>query len=129
MAYFPDLSSYSYFTRLSQPNLLNVGWLEPGHDFAAGDVEDEVVQKLLQACRAKREAQTRGLHRCGFCPRDLNGLITVNIDGEPFRLGSAEIRIAGENSVIYAAPNLIYHYITVHRYLPPAEFLAAILRS
>ena len=41
-------------------------------------------------------------------------------------LGSAEIRVKGINGKIYAAPNLIYHYIKDCGYLPPREFLDAL---
>jgi hypothetical protein len=41
-------------------------------------------------------------------------------------LGSAEIRVPGANGRIYAAPDLIYHYMKDCNYLPPREFLEAI---
>jgi len=41
-------------------------------------------------------------------------------------LGSAEIRVQGIDGAVYAAPNLIYHYMANHNYLPPEEFLGAI---
>jgi len=41
-------------------------------------------------------------------------------------LGSAEIRIFGKRGKIYAAPNLLFHYITAHHYKPPDEFLSAL---
>ena len=31
--------------------------------------------------------------------------------------------------MIYAAPNLIYHYVKEHRYLPPMEFINAVLSA
>jgi len=31
-----------------------------------------------------------------------------------------------ENKVTYVAPNLIYHYVAMHQYLPPAVFLDAL---
>jgi len=40
-------------------------------------------------------------------------------------VGSAEIRVKGDNGIEYACPDLIYHYIRKHRYLPPQEFLDA----
>jgi len=33
---------------------------------------------------------------------------------------------AKDSNVTYVAPNLIYHYVTTHRYLPPAVFLDAL---
>ena len=41
-------------------------------------------------------------------------------------LGSAEIRVFGPRGKIYAAPNLLFHYVTAHHYKPPVEFLQAL---
>jgi hypothetical protein len=46
--------------------------------------------------------------------------------GERMRLGYAEIRVFGKPGKVYAAPNMIYHYVTVHHYKPPAEFVQAL---
>jgi hypothetical protein len=50
----------------------------------------------------------------------------VTRNGEELLLGSAEIRVFGKGELIYAAPNLIYHYVSVHCYKPPEEFLQAL---
>jgi hypothetical protein len=47
-------------------------------------------------------------------------------DGQTLALGDAEIRVGGENGIVYAAPTLICHYIHEHGYRPPDEFLAAV---
>ena len=44
-------------------------------------------------------------------------------------LGNAEIRVLGRNGKTYAAPNLIYHYIKDCGYLPPHEFLEAVMSN
>jgi hypothetical protein len=41
-------------------------------------------------------------------------------------LGSAEIRVFGPRGKIYAAPNLLFHYVTAHHYKPPNEFVQAL---
>jgi hypothetical protein len=46
--------------------------------------------------------------------------------GERIELGYAEILVFGEHGKIYAAPNMLYHYITVHHYKPPKEFVQAL---
>lgn len=43
-------------------------------------------------------------------------------------LGSAEIRVKAKDGRIYAAPNLIYHYVAEHDYDPPKEFIEALLQ-
>ena len=50
-------------------------------------------------------------------------------DSEKLVLGSQEIRILGSDGIIYAAPNLIYHYVVDHNYLPPKEFIEALINS
>lgn len=64
----------------------------------------------------------RGFHRCEFCSDDQ---IFANKNGVARMLGSAEVWLPGEG-VLYAAPNLIVHYIGVHGYQPPDEYIRAI---
>jgi len=46
--------------------------------------------------------------------------------GDRMELGFAEIRVFGDRGKIYAAPNMIYHYVTSHHYKPPSEFVQAL---
>jgi len=41
-------------------------------------------------------------------------------------LGSAQIRVFGDRGQIYAAPNMLFHYVTAHHYKPPDEFIQAL---
>jgi hypothetical protein len=41
-------------------------------------------------------------------------------------LGAAEIRVFAKDGVAYAAPTLVYHYVSVHHYKPPDEFVRAL---
>jgi hypothetical protein len=52
---------------------------------------------------------------------------TLEFEGEVLKLGSAEIRVFGRSGVIYAAPNLIFHYVKDHAYRPPREFIDAVV--
>jgi len=50
-------------------------------------------------------------------------------DGKEIYLGNGSIEVsASEEGVVYHAPTLIYHYIVDHQYLPPQEFIDAVLR-
>ena len=49
--------------------------------------------------------------------------------GEQVELGYAEIRVLGERGKMYAAPNMLYHYVTVHHYKPPDEFVQALKKG
>ena len=46
--------------------------------------------------------------------------------GERISLGHAEIYVFGEEGKVYVAPTLIFHYVTVHQYKPPIEFVQAL---
>ncbi|MBS1802224.1 MAG: hypothetical protein JST28_02595 [Acidobacteria bacterium] len=122
MAYFKDLTRYEY-SKLPGKRLgeqYNVGWLEEGASYPTGDVEPALVEKLLALCKWPVN-RYRGWHGCHFCRE--NPVRIEDSDGQ-FCLGDGEIRVVGvDEKVAYAAPNLIYHYVVVHRYLPPVEFL------
>jgi hypothetical protein len=125
MAYFKDLSDYEYtLAPLAHSPAKNIGWLAKEHSFETAEPSAELLEVLRSYCTVQIN-QTRGLYRCPFC------LMRPQVDlrGLPFTLGSAEIRVFSENGVVYAAPNLIYHYVAAHRYHPPAEFLRAVAKS
>ena len=46
--------------------------------------------------------------------------------GEKIELGYAQIVVFAPGGRIYIAPNMIYHYVTVHHYKPPDEFIQAL---
>lgn len=141
MTYFPDLAPYRYgFGPLAwsadgpgslEPEGLygwmwgadgafdvpevSVGWLEPPHAYPRGTMEADLVEQLERLCRSSRYHVTRGFHPCGFCGEWVEGL------------GSKEIRVGGDD-VVYAAPNLVVHYVQAHGYAPPAGFVDALRR-
>lgn len=146
MAYFSDLSIYTYISSppkatnilwlgLDQnlPNTAsfhpagtkNVGWLSLGHDFPMMQPTEEILDLIWKHCKISVQ-QTRGIHRCEFCSGPVGN---TERHGERLVLGSAEIRVFSNHGYTYAAPNLIYHYISVHQYKPPDEFLLALARG
>jgi len=95
--------------------------------------------------------QTRGFHRCDLCVPSPSTTVSVIRDGFKVALGSAEIRVLSKENTstirerlrrqkpgllflrkslgtfdVYAAPNLIYHYVEVHHYKLPEEFVNAL---
>jgi hypothetical protein len=56
-------------------------------------------------------------------------LITATYRRHKERLGFSEIRIFGQNNIIYAAPNQVFHYVTVHHYKMPDEVIDALKRG
>lgn len=125
MTYFPDLSNYTYIP--ARPNTVptfNVGWLDTCVDFPIAPPADELLERIWRFC-AISVSPTRGLHGCPFCaPARVN--FTERGDSK-LLLGSAELRVfTADGKAAFAAPNLIYHYIAVHEYCPPATFLEAL---
>jgi|HubBroStandDraft_6_1064221.scaffolds.fasta_scaffold609362_2 hypothetical protein len=144
MTYIEELSEYTYaHSAYYRPITKAVGWLARDHTFWSFQPTDELLDLIWQYCKFP-VARMRGSHDCEFCStnlstaRDLPSLLAglkearhhrrVERNGETMMLGSAEMRVFGKNGLVYAAPNLIYHYVSVHHYEPPSEFLEA-LRS
>ena len=120
MTFFADLSAYRFYTPGDE---LNIGWLDPFHDFPTGPVKAEILEKLKQICTVS-VTQTRGFHICKFC--EVGRPETFAANGKKYMLGSAEVRVFGRDGTVFAAPNLILHYILQHNYRPPTAFLEAI---
>lgn len=122
MAYFKDLSDYAYAAD-SIPGTKAIGWLSRGHAFPTMAPDEEVLDLLWLYCSISVE-QTRGMHDCEFCP--VGSARYFERNGHRLLLGTSEIRVFSRDGQIYAAPTLIYHYVAVHRYKPPDEFLQAL---
>lgn len=149
MAYFADLSPYCYSTR-NEPLSMNVGWLERRHHFETMAPSEDILELLWCFCSTPVR-QTRGFHQCDLCPTSKT--VEASRNGSERLLGTAEIRVfarraarselsrelgekesggivfLGQSTVpvsVYAAPTMIYHYVGVHHYKPPEEFLSAL---
>jgi hypothetical protein len=120
MSYFADMTPHTY-TRTGLSSALNIGWLDASFPFAQGDVPPTVLRTLQNLCDKPLHLH-RGFHECQFCPR-------APSTKEVTCRGNGQIRIEGEGGVIFVAPTMIYHYVSAHHYLPPAAFIAAVLRT
>ena len=128
MTYFRDLTPCDYGASFSGlTHVVAVGWLEPPFEFPRGLV-NRATRDRLQTLLSARWALSSafGSHACRFCAE------AAGIDGRSadFGLGelprgSANILIPGRD-VVYAAPELILHYIDAHQYCPPAAFARAV---
>jgi hypothetical protein len=145
MAYFSDLS---FSTSDSHP-AINVGWLQRGHEFETIPPSEETLDLLWSFCAVK-VMPARGIHQCDLCATPQT--VYADRNGDRRLLGAAEIRaFSGGSSasalarrlgqmgsglvllrssalpcMVFAAPNLIYHYVQTHHYKPPDEFLRAL---
>ncbi|SDH46863.1 hypothetical protein SAMN05192558_102181 [Actinokineospora alba] len=129
MTRFRDLTKYEYFDEtvvslVGEPHyvhyrhqptdrVLNVGWLN-FERFDQGDVPADFVARLDEYA-TDRVNQTRGSQSCPICGLDNPSL------------GSAEIHVQAPDGTIYAAPALVAHYVSAHRYRPPKAFIDAVL--
>jgi hypothetical protein len=134
MAYYADLSPYKYTDTLvtvdSLP-VLNVGRLAASNPFPVGDVSNEFKEKLFIHCQDQFLVNLmHGWHCCQPCNLPDEEWLAPYFharEGERYmNMGNGEVRVIGRK-VIYAAPALVYHYVTIHRYCPPDGFIEAVL--
>lgn len=96
-----------------------VVWLALGHDYPTGKVQ--APSRFLRNLRAlASEAHLpsafpvrvdyMGLHTCELCRN---------------HHGSGELLVPS-GDLVFIAPAMIEHYVEVHEYLPPPEFVAAV---
>lgn len=113
----------------SDTPMLNVGWLATDHSFPTGDVSSEFINCLiLMAAHPKN--LLRGVHDCEFCNMESPVRIPATGTGrEVVSLGMGELHVTSRDGPTYSAPSLIVHYVIAHNYLPPQEFIDAVLRS
>jgi hypothetical protein len=130
MTYFRDLSPYTYDDSEQCQGLVNVGWLDVSEPFEKGEVPESFVDSLWERCK-RPVMLMRGFHTCNLCPPSAKALgpLRLSRGSDSISLGNGEIRVFGRPQRTYSAPTLIYHYITVHQYRPPDEFVKAVLNE
>lgn len=127
--YYRDLTAYRY----CEPNPLkrfifrdiNVGWLDEKHDFTTGTMDARLMERLLFLCTQRRVNVMRSWHRCEFCNEYPIKICNGDLE---YCLGDAEIRVPRGIFRSFASPNLIYHYVAAHKYLPPPQFIRSLDR-
>lgn len=141
--YYPDLSPYAYRPKVDLPGagvkrvdlVLNVGWLDVVEPHVTGPVSAEFRRCLARLLKSPIHL-TRGYHGCVFCLVDvqarlevLNGVTVSRELHKLGALGNGEIAVEGCRGVWYLAPRLILHYVEMHDYRPPGEFVDALCRT
>lgn len=128
MSYYKDLTPYTYHSSGIVDNTLNIGWLDVAFPYSKGKVTKYFINELFEFCRHKL-VRMRGFHECNLCLHQNKSLLVVKHNEETLSLGDSEIRVFAGDGKIYAAPNLIYHYVTEHLYKPPDEFIQVVLKG
>ena len=115
----PDLTTYTHCPADETIGLdpLAVGFLNGRPDYPQGKAPVKFAAQLLRFCQPELVVCRGEKPRpCSLCRQPIPSY------------GTAEIRVIGEED-IFAAPDLIYHYVTAHQYLPPDEFIHAVLHG
>ena len=131
MTYFPELALIKYWSPLHHGDwdcpAYSVGWLESGEAYPMGTVSVQGFwDKLRYLSSSMLESiashgSFRGLHSCSLCENDGKFAGEARLDGS-----HANIFVPGADCV-YIAPGRVDHYIEVHNYLPPEEFVTAVM--
>jgi len=125
MAYYPDLSPWSYFGAEDAPKLVAVGWLDSEHTIPSGGFDELFVDKLFDLLvKPWAPMHLLGFAECPFCTLDSHG---ITYHDKTVVVGALNLFVPGDG-FLYAAPSMIAHYILVHNYAPPQEFRDAVLR-
>jgi len=118
MTWFPDMFRESMIA--AGDHVRAVGWLHPDHPYSRGTESAEFVARLKEFARlASRSTEAlywgicMGFHTCEFCEKT-HGHRNFGVP-------------AGD--VLFVAPEMVVHYIEQHEYVPPAEFVAAVMAS
>jgi hypothetical protein len=113
MSHVPDMQAL-------ESGDIAVGWLHSDHPFSIGDSSPDFVEKLKEfanQCYASTTAlgigASGGYHACGLCGK----AHCAALFGVP----------AGET--LFLSPEMIAHYVEVHHYAPPVEFVKAVMAS
>lgn len=133
--YFPDLSPYHYSISNALSDVLNVGWLDRSAAFIKADVPKDFVHILKRWFGVARVNQTRGIHECNLCREKQWPLLplhenpSIRVLDKTLFLGNWEMWIPSSDGRVFASPGLLIHYVEVHGYRPPGEFIAAVLNE
>lgn len=124
---YDDLTPYSH---LIEPfffeHVLNIGWIYPKKKFGLGRVPSSNFDCLINIAFGDYSLKAivepaRSLPWCPICEAE------VEIERSGRLLCDSEIWIPGDGR-IYSSPITVIHYIEKHNYLPPKEFLNAVVR-
>jgi hypothetical protein len=118
MAWYPDLGMVTQAD--CGDHVRAVGWLSAAQPFPLGDVPTECLDRLLvfanqwhASVKALGWGVAMGWHDCEFC----SGSAATGNFGVPRR------------DLLYVAPEMLPHYVEVHHYRPPDQFLVALMES
>lgn len=100
-------------------NSYNVGWIDVKDDFPKASLSQEFIAKLWEYIKFPLNVH-----------RSSNDSVLVHYNGEKKTLGFSEIRVLSKDGLKkYAAPDLIFHYVTKYNYCPQRSLLRLSLQG
>ena len=120
MSWYPDFHN---LTMLAWGDHVRaIGWLSSREPYCKGELPEQAKDRLREFCRfasvcskALSFAAYGGWHDCEFCGDwDCRGYSGIGVP---------------KGDLLFIAPDMISHYVDEHEYLPPDEFIDALLKS
>ncbi len=99
-----------------------VGYLDTLEPYEKGEVSTNFLVKLKVLDGEGMTLGSLGSHECQFCIKE------GNYEGRATSC-TEKMLIDRENKVKYIFPEMIFHYIKVHKYLPPSDFIRFVMGS
>ncbi len=99
-----------------------IGYLSIDERFEKGEVSMNFLTKLKVLWSEGHLLGSLGSHECEFC-------IDKGNYEERGRSSSEKTLIDTENKIKYIFPQMIFHYITEHKFKPSNEFIEFVMRS
>ncbi len=128
--YFEDLSPYQYMLAVPLPRVFNVGWLSGEQAYNTAPTDEHFQKKLIEVFLSHDPFDPEvNLFRAEAYPCAVCGAKDVHLElnGRRKLLGCSEIWIPGKAGRYFAAPSLLPHYVLVHGYAPPVEYIHAVM--
>jgi hypothetical protein len=127
--FIEDGSAYRYGIPFALPKVQAIGWLDRDHKYTQGIARVEFIDQLWKIIETRSDSFDlhaniiRGVHPCNFCGEDI---FRKRHDGKRTMLGMSELWVPVGNSW-FAAPTMIVHYVEKYSYLPPSNFIEAVM--
>jgi len=122
-----DMKKYAKENGFEMPEILEykfiaIGYLSIEEEFEKGEVSQNFLTKLRVLWNEGGTTGSLGFHECEFCIDEGNY-------EKRGKSSSEKELIDKENKVKYKFPEMIFHYITEHKFKPSNEFIEFVMRS
>lgn len=110
--------------KIKEFTIYSIGMFEGRVPTSTIELPQEFIQKIKAYCLDFNHSAVSLPHRfynCSFCPLEVR-----DSDLVVSRYSSNRIWLQFDKS-IYSFPGILYHLIIVHKYVPPIEFIEAVL--